>query len=155
MFRSFITAASVLAALSGSAQSQQRVEAGAMSCDVSAGSGSSTGPQPDVACTFSPAGLGSVEYYTGKISKLGGDTGVTTGDGVAVWLVWAPTDRPVGALTGPYAASGDPSVIAGLGANALVGGFNRTIALQPFSVPGQVGLNIAASVAGIELHFVR
>jgi hypothetical protein len=58
------------------------------------GSGSSIGPQRNVACTFTPAGPGPVEYYTGKISKLGGDIGVTTGGGVAVWL-WCGL-RPIG-----------------------------------------------------------
>jgi hypothetical protein len=46
-------------------------------------------------------------------------------------------------------------VIAGLGANVLVGGSNRTIALQPLSLQGQAGLNVAAGVAGIELRWVR
>jgi hypothetical protein len=38
-------------------------------------------------------------------------------------------------------------VIAGLGANVLIGGSNRTVALQPLSVSGQVGLNFAVGVA--------
>ena len=49
----------------------------------------------------------------------------------------------------------DASVIVGAGANALVGGSNRTVALQPLSVQGQVGINVAAGVAGLELRFVR
>jgi len=80
---------------------------------------------------------------------------VTTG-GVMVWLVWAPTNRPLGALSGTYAGgTAEASVIAGIGANALIGGSNRTIALQPFSVQGQVGLNVAAGVAGLDLRYVR
>jgi hypothetical protein len=46
-------------------------------------------------------------------------------------------------------------VVAGVGANALVGGSNRSVALQPLSVSGQVGLNIAAGVAGLDLRYVR
>ena len=73
-----------------------------------------------------------------------------------VWAVYAPTNRQRGALSGTYAgAAAEASVIAGLGANALIGGSNRTIALQPFSVQGQVGLNIAAGVAGLDLNYVR
>ena len=73
-----------------------------------------------------------------------------------VWAVWAPTNRPAGALAGTYAgAAAEATVIAGLGANALIGGNNRTIALQPFSVQGQVGLNVAAGVAGLSLQYVR
>jgi Protein of unknown function (DUF992) len=156
MVRTFITAAAlVLAALSGSAQAQERVQAGQLTCDVSAGIGLIIGSQRNVSCTFTPATPGPIEYYTGTISKLGVDIGVTTG-GVMVWLVWSPTNRPVGGLTGNYVgASAEASVVAGLGANALVGGSNRTVALQPLSVQGQVGLNIAAGVAGLDLRYVR
>ena len=37
----------------------------------------------------------------------------------------------------------------------LIGGSNRTIALQPLSVTGQTGLNLAAGVASLELHLAR
>jgi hypothetical protein len=52
-------------------------------------------------------------------------------------------------------ASAAAAGVAGLGAKARVGGSNRTIALQPFSVQGQVGLNVAAGVAGLDLRWVR
>lgn len=156
MVRIVITSAAlVLAALIGSAQAQERVQAGSLTCDVSAGIGLIIGSQRNVSCTFTPSTPGPIEYYTGTISKLGVDIGVTTG-GVMVWLVWAPTNRPLGALSGTYAGgTAEASVIAGIGANALIGGSNRTIALQPFSVQGQVGLNVAAGVAGLDLRYVR
>jgi len=155
MLRTFITAAALGLALAGTAQAQERVAAGSLTCDVSAGIGLIIGSQRNVSCTFTPSTPGPIEYYTGTISKLGVDIGVTTG-GVMVWAVYAPTSRPAGALAGSYAgAAAEASVIAGLGANALVGGSNRTIALQPFSVQGQVGLNIAAGVAGLNLSYVR
>jgi uncharacterized protein DUF992 len=156
MVRTVITSAAlVLAALIGSAQAQERVQAGSLTCDVSAGIGLIIGSQRNVSCTFTPSTPGPIEYYTGTISKLGVDIGVTTG-GVMVWLVWAPTNRPLGALSGTYAGgTAEASVIAGIGANALIGGSNRTVALQPFSVQGQVGLNVAAGVAGLDLRYVR
>ena len=156
MFRTIITSAAlVLAALTGSAQAQDRIQAGSLTCDVSAGIGLIIGSQRNVSCTFTPSLPGPIEYYTGTISKLGVDLGVTAG-GVMVWLVFAPTSRPVGALAGTYVGgSAEASVIAGVGANALVGGSNRSVALQPLSVSGQVGLNIAAGVAGLDLRFVR
>ena len=156
MFRIIITSAAlVLAALTGSAQAQDRVQSGSLTCDVSAGIGLIIGSQRNVSCTFTPSLPGPIEYYTGTISKLGVDLGVTAG-GVMVWLVFAPTSRPVGALAGTYVGgSAEASVIAGVGANALVGGSNRAVALQPLSVSGQVGLNIAAGVAGLDLRFVR
>jgi hypothetical protein len=156
MFRTIITAAALaLAALSGSAQAQDRVQSGQLTCDVSAGIGLIIGSQRNVSCTFTPSSPGPIEYYTGSISKLGIDLGVTTG-GVMVWLVFAPTNRPVGALQGNYVGgSAEATVIAGVGANALIGGSNRTVTLKPLSVQGQTGLNIAAGVAGLELRWVR
>jgi hypothetical protein len=59
-------------------------------------------------------------------------------------------------LTGTYVgASAEASIAAGLGANVLVGGSNRSVALQPLSVQGQIGLNIAAGVGSLELHLAR
>jgi hypothetical protein len=43
----------------------------------------------------------------------------------------------------------------GIGANILVGGSYRTVQLQPLSVQEQTGINVAAGIAEIELHFVR
>ena len=156
MFRTFITSAAlVLAALTGSAQAQDRVQSGSLNCDVSAGIGLIIGSQRNVSCTFTPSLPGPIEYYTGTISKLGVDLGVTTG-GVMVWLVFAPTNRPVGALAGNYVGgSAEASVVAGVGANALLGGSNRSVALQPLSVQGQVGLNVAAGVGALELHLAQ
>jgi hypothetical protein len=73
-----------------------------------------------------------------------------------IWVVYAPTTRPVGGLAGEYAgASAEASFVAGLGANVLVGGSGSTVALQPVSVQGQTGLNLAAGIVGLELQFVR
>ncbi len=66
-----------------------------------------------------------------------------------VWAVYAPTNREVAALRGDYVgASGEATIGAGLGANVLVGGSNRTVALQPVSIQGQTGLNVAAGRLG-------
>jgi Protein of unknown function (DUF992) len=52
-------------------------------------------------------------------------------------------------------ASAEATVGAGLGANVLVGGSDRTIALQPLSVQGQTGLNVAAGVTELILRPAR
>jgi hypothetical protein len=73
-----------------------------------------------------------------------------------LWEVVAPTSRTFGALAGRYAgASAEATVGAGIGANALVGGSNRTITLQPVSVQAQAGLNIAVGVGALELATVQ
>jgi hypothetical protein len=73
-----------------------------------------------------------------------------------VWVVYAPTTRAAGFLSGTYAgASAEVTVGGGIGANVLVGGSNRTIQLQPLSIQQQNGINVAAGIAAIELQFVR
>lgn len=134
---------------------QERMQAGSLTCDVSAGIGLILGSHRQVYCTFTPAVPGPVEVYTGSITRIGLDIGATTG-GVMIWVVYAPTDRPAGGLAGTYAgASAEASIVKGLGANVLVGGSGSTVALQPVSVQGQSGFNLAAGVAGLELQFVR
>lgn len=139
----------------GSATAQQRIQAGTLNCDISAGIGLIIGSQKSVACLFTPAGDGPREAYQGTITKFGLDVGATTG-GQMIWAVHAPTDRRFAALAGTYAGAGaEATVGAGLGANVLVGGSDRTVALQPLSVQGQAGLNLAAGVTSLELRPVR
>jgi hypothetical protein len=138
-----------------SAQPAERVKAGTLLCDVSAGIGFIIGSQKNVGCLFNPDSPGPPEAYVGVISKFGLDIGATSG-GQMVWVVYSPTNRIYGALAGVYTgATAEATVAVGLGANALVGGSNRTIALQPLSVTGQTGLNLAAGVASLELRSAR
>jgi len=113
------------------------------------------GSRKAVNCTFAPSVPGPVEYYTGAITKVGVDIGATTAS-VMVWLVYAPTSRPLGGLQGSYVgATGEATFGVGAGANVLIGGSNRTVSLQPVSVQGQTGLNVAGGVAELDLRFVR
>jgi hypothetical protein len=155
MRRAYIGALIVLlAAASFSLQSAQaqRIRTGVLNCDVSAGIGLIIGSQRSVNCLFTPDQPGPQEGYFGTISKLGLDIGVTAG-GVMVWAVYADTTRGYGFLAGDYAgASGEVTIAAGLGANVLVGGSSRTVALQPVSIGSQVGLNLAVGVANLSLR---
>jgi Protein of unknown function (DUF992) len=133
----------------------QRVRTGVLNCDLSAGIGLIIGSQRSVNCLFSPDQGGQQEAYYGTITKLGLDIGATAG-GAMVWGVYVETTRGYGFLAGDYAgASGEVTVAAGLGANVLVGGSNRTVALQPVSIQGQVGLNLALGVANLSLRPAR
>ena len=151
-----LAVATLVLATGGAAMAQQpSVAAGTLTCDVSAGIGLIIGSRKSVACTFAPSYPGPVEYYNGTISKFGVDLGATAAS-VMVWLVYAPTSRPVGALAGQYVgATGEATVGVGLGANVLVGGSNRTVTLQPVSIQGQTGLNVAGGVAELALQFSR
>ena len=127
------------------------VRVGDLTCNVASGWGFVFGSSKDLHCTF--RGNGHNEHYTGSISKFGVDVGYTEG-GVLVWGVFAPTsDMRKGALSGDY-VGGSAQVTAGLGvgANALVGGFDKSFALQPVSVEGSKGLNVAAGIGSISLH---
>jgi len=144
----------LLAAATFSSQSAQaqRIRTGVLNCDVSAGLGLNIGSQRSVNCLFTPDVPGPQEGYFGTITKLGLDIGATAG-GVMVWGVYADTSRGYGFLAGEYAgASGEVTIAAGLGANVLVGGSNRTVALQPVSIGGQIGLNLALGVANLSLR---
>jgi hypothetical protein len=128
-----------------------RTKVGTLTCDISGGMGVIIGSKKSVACMFMPAQPGPREVYSGSITKFGIDVGATSG-GEMVWTVFAPSNKAFGALAGQYAgASAEATVGAGLGANVLVGGSNRTVALQPVSLQGQTGLNVAVGVAGLEL----
>ncbi|HEY7664620.1 MAG TPA: DUF992 domain-containing protein [Xanthobacteraceae bacterium] len=153
MLRYAIGAAAVAAvAICADPAGAQRVRAGVLTCDISAGMSFIIGSQKAVACTFAPEPVGPQQAYNGSISKFGLDVGAT-GGGVMVWAVFTDSIAPPGPgfLAGDYyGASGQVTVAAGLGANVLLGGSNRTVALQPISVDTSVGLNFALGVA--ELH---
>jgi hypothetical protein len=153
----FVAGLVIAAALGqGPASAQERVQVGTLECDISGGLGFIIASQKRLSCLFVPAQPGAPqELFEGVINKFGLDLGVTTG-GRMVWAVYAPTDRWRNALAGSYVgASADASVGVGGGANVLVGGSNRTVALQPLSVQGQVGLNLAVGVADLELRPLR
>ena len=130
----------------------QRTRSGVLDCDVSGGFGWIIGSQKSVACVFTPDRPGPQEFYTGTITKFGLDIGATTA-GRMVWAVYVETTAGRGALAGDYVgATGEATVAVGLGGNVLVGGSNRTVALQPLSVTGQAGLNLAVGVADLHLR---
>ncbi len=103
-------------------------------------------------CRFTSA-AGYTEHYYGTIRKFGLDIGATNA-GILGWDVFAPTLGPRRhALAGDYAGvDASATVGAGLGANVLVGGSNRSFALQPLSIQTQTGLALAAGVASLTLR---
>jgi hypothetical protein len=133
----------------------QEVKAGVLSCDVSASMGLILGSRKLASCTFSPEGPGRREDYDGSITKFGLDLGLTR-SGFMVWAVFTKTVAGPGFLAGDYyGASGEATAGVGLGANVLVGGSNRTTALQPISLGGQTGFNLAIGVAALQLGLPR
>jgi hypothetical protein len=132
---------------------QADVRVGVMTCDVDSGFGYVLGSSRDLHCTFVPA-AGAPEHYAGTISKFGVDIGYVHNAAI-VWTVVAPTVAlPPGSLTGTYGgATASATVGVGVGANVLVGGSSDTISLQPVSVEGGTGLNVAGGFASMSLTF--
>ena len=136
------------------APSQQggTVRVGTLRCDVAGSTAFIFGSTRAIACDFVNVN-GKRERYTGEISRYGVDLGFTQA-AVMLWAVVAPTtDLQPGVLAGTFVgASGAATVGIGAGVNVLVGGSNRSIELQPLSIEGNTGLNIALGVAELRLQ---
>ena len=152
MRRSFILTATMLAALVGAAHAQDRVQVGVLECRGGASVGFVVGSVTNLGCVLRIEGMPE-DRYIATIRKVGLDLGITQETALA-WGVYAPVNRlGPGDLAGDYAgAQGSASVGVGAGGNMLVGGSNNTIALQPLSLQGQVGINVAAGLESLELR---
>jgi hypothetical protein len=148
-----VLAAVALAASLSPAGAQSGVQAGVLECRGSGSIGFVIGSVHEFTCIFRAAG-GPVVPYHGVVRKVGLDLGVTEGS-VLGWAVFAPTrDIGPGDLVGNYAGvSAGAAVGVGGNANVLVGGSNSSISLQPLSLQGQTGLNLAVGVAALELRY--
>jgi Protein of unknown function (DUF992) len=139
------------------APAKQVTKIGYLSCHVASGWGFIFGSSRKLQCVYTPAEKGKkIENYTGSITKFGADIGYLQ-SGVILWGVLAPgmkiTENP-GLLAGHYGgATASATVGLGLGGNVLVGGMDGSISLQPISIEGNTGLNVAAGVATMDLKF--
>jgi hypothetical protein len=153
----FLSALAGLAflAISTSSSAAQQVQAGVLECTGGETVGFVIGSVTDLNCIYRPD-VGPRQAYRAVIRRAGVDVGVTPVSSL-VWGVFAPTQQlGLGDLSGNYGGvTAGATIGAGLGANVLYGGSNNSIALQPLSVSGQVGLNVFAGIAGLELRFGR
>jgi hypothetical protein len=148
---SALAAAALMATVPTGAQAN--VEVGGLSCRSPGGVGFVVGSTLNFQCVFVPSGGGPEHHYVGVVRRIGLDLGVTQNVSLG-WAVFAPTGvvHP-GDLAGNYGGvQGNASVGVGLGANALVGGSNNSIALQPVSAEAQTGLNVSAGLTDLELR---
>lgn len=129
-----------------------RVQAGTLSCSVAPGTAFIFGSTREINCFYTGA-EGRTERYVGEIQRFGVDLGFTN-SATVIWAVVAGTrDIAPGSLAGDYGGV-SAAVTPGVGgaANVLVGGSNRSISLQPVSVEGNTGLNIAAGIGALRLR---
>jgi hypothetical protein len=151
--RAWLAAAMLTASIAGSnAQQPSRVRVGVLECRGGASVGFIVGSVTNLGCVLRADGLPE-DRYVATIRKVGIDLGITQESSLA-WVVYAPVERiGPGDLSGDYAgAQGSASVGVGVGGNVLIGGSANSIALQPLSVQGQVGLNVAAGLESLELR---
>ncbi len=158
MRRSFILGGAAVTMLAGlfagaaAQQPMQRVQVGILECRGGASVGFIVGSVTHLGCVFRADGRPE-DRYVATIRKVGLDLGITEESALA-WGVYAPVAQlGPGDLSGDYAgAQGSATLGVGIGGNVLVGGSANSIALQPLSVQGQVGINVAAGLASLELR---
>ena len=156
MRRSFIlagvAAATLVTSFAYAQQPIQRVQVGILESRGGSSVGFIVGSVTNLGCVLRVDGMPE-DRYVATIRKVGIDIGITEESALA-WGVYAPVARlGPGDLSGNYAgAQGSAAVGVGAGGNVLVGGSNNSIALQPLSLQGQVGLNVAAGLESLELR---
>jgi len=157
VYRLFAAAFVFLAALAlpAAAQAPQPwTQVGALMCNVDPSVGFIIAGHQPMQCTFTPS-LASAppQYYDGAINTVGLDIGVSAGS-VLGWGVFAPTSGLApGSLAGEYVgASADAGFGLGAGANVLMGGSGRTIALQPLSLQGSIAVNAVLGLSSLKLR---
>jgi uncharacterized membrane protein (DUF441 family) len=129
-----------------------RVQVGVLECRGGASIGFIVGSVTHLGCVLRVAGMPE-DRYVATIQKVGIDIGITQETALA-WGVYAPVARlGIGDLSGNYVgAQGSAAVGVGVGGNVLIGGSNNSIALQPLSLQGSVGLDVAAGLESLELR---
>jgi hypothetical protein len=153
IYRSCILAAFAASFVSPAFAQAGPMRVGSLICDTDPRLGLVLGSRQDMRCVFH-ASDGVAQYaYRGTIRRIGIDFGVTRAQ-TLTWAVFAPgsTIGP-GALRGNYVgASGNAALGVGLGVKVLVGGSRHRISLQPVSIGGQIGINVALAVSSLTLR---
>ena len=152
---SLVAALAVIVTAPASAQTPRNwAQVGMLTCKLNPSIGFIIAGHQSMECRYVPSNnMGPPQAYEGALNTVGIDLGISAG-GVLGWAVLAPTvGIPAGALAGEYVgASGDIGIGLGAGANVLIGGSARTVALQPVSLEGSVALNVALGVSSLKLR---
>lgn len=150
MIKTTIAAALVATGLMLAPAQAAGVKLGTLTCQMEGNVGLLIGSVTKGECTYHSTS-GHTKQYAAEFSRLGVDVGVT-GNKTLVWAVLGVDGNSNGGLKGTYTGvNAEVSAVVGVGANALVGGLQSGIVLNPVSVSGQTGLNVAAGVASLRL----
>jgi hypothetical protein len=157
MFRLIVALLTLSAVFVGPASAQTPktwTQVGMLKCKVNPNIGFIIAGHKSMECRFVPSNPSVAEQaYLGALNMIGLNIGLSAG-GLLGWAVLAPTGGIAqGALAGEYVgASGDIGLGLGAGANVLVGGSGRTIALQPVSLEGSISINVTLGVSALKLR---
>lgn len=149
---SAILTAAALAAAVGSAAAQPGFRAGVLDCRGAPSIGYVVGSDRRLDCVFHTEN-GAACHYVGVVRRVGLDLGFTQGSALG-WAVFSPAQQIGPAdLAGTYGGvTAGAAVGVGATANALVGGSGNSLTLQPLSIEGQTGLNVAVGLEGLQLE---
>jgi len=144
--------AALVASFATANAQQQGVRVGVLECRGGQNVGMVITSATTMECVFRSEGR-RPEPYLARVSRFGVDLGVTENTSLA-WAVHAPTQRVGrGDLAGSYGGvGGNVSFGFGGGGNLMWGGSQNSFALQPLSLQGQTGVNVAGGVVGLELQ---
>ncbi len=144
-------ALAVVAGAAGSAAAQPGVQVGMLECRGAGTVSFVIGSEHRLRCLFRSDTGGTYPYY-GVVRRMGLDVGFTA-QSVLAWSVFAPSQDigPAGLAGGYGGVTAGAAVGVGANANALVGGSGNSFTLQPVSLEGQTGLNVAVGVASLDL----
>lgn len=147
-------AAALAVALPATADEKGGIEIGTLTCHQTDRTNLVLWSEAKYTCTFTSL-TGEDEVYDGEIDKIGVDLTVQKIESMS-WTVLAPTDNAEpGALDGLYVgASVDAAAGVGVGARALVGGGEKSFALQPVALTGETGVGLAAGIESFKLRHV-
>ena len=143
----------ILIVPSPAAAQNARAVAGTLTCQGQGSVGLVLGSKERLVCKYSPVGGGAERRFDGTITRVGLDIGVR-GKSVMIWTVLGSTGQlPHENLVGNFAGvSAEAAIGIGAGANALIGGNKKSVVLQPLSVKGSTGVNLAVGVSGLRLE---
>ena len=153
LLRAIIVTAFSIVFFASNAQAQSKAAVGNLTCTGGAGVGLILGSKKTYQCSFKPIDGGAAQRYSATVTKIGVDIGIT-GNTVIIWSVLAAGQQvQQGFLSGDYAGvAADAAIGVGGGAKVLVGGSSNSIVLQPLSVQGQTGVNLAVGVSGMTIR---
>lgn len=128
------------------------LKVGVLSCDVTEELNAIIVSRQSMDCEFRPIG-GQAGRYTGVTEQFGLEIGKVE-QAQLIWSVMSLSGQhTTTALAGKYIGAGAGAAVGvGLEANVLIGGLSNGFALQPLSLEGQAGFNIAAGVRALTLR---